>query len=152
MFIEHDGKIVNTDAVTNIVIENNKVIFNLDHFVSLKDENDRHIPDYVYMYFDEDEELRLIVNKITSLNWITSDFGTTYRGRYKANNRIINPDAISFIKFEDNKNRIIFNLRNSVSFSRNIQSKTSDFVYYDYENEGDYFREGNLISTMLGEK
>jgi len=150
MCIEHGGKIVNTNAVTNIVIEGNKVIFNLDYFVSLQGEDNKHIPDYVYMYFDTNGEMDDVIAKINSLNWITSDFGTTYNGSYKKNSRIVNPNAISFITFEDRKNRIIFNLRNSISFSRNVQSKTSDFVYYDHENENDYYAESDRISEILG--
>lgn len=152
MFIEHGGKIVNTNAVTNIVIEARKIIFNLDYSVSLQDEQDKHIPDYVYMYFDTSEEMEDVKQKIKVLNWITSDYGTTYNGNYKSNNRIVNPNAISFVKFEDRKNRIIFNLRNSISFSRNILSKTSDFVYYDHENQDDYYKESDRISDLLGGK
>ena len=151
MFIEHDDKIVNTEAVTNIVIEGSKIIFNLDYGVSLQNDVDRIIPDYVYMVIRNEEDFNDIKAKIDSLNWIKSEFGNfDNHGNYRNNNRIVNPKAISFLKFDDRKSRIIFNLRNSVSFNRDFSQKTSDFVYFDHTEVNDYESERTRVISILG--
>jgi len=153
MFLENNDKVVNTDSVTNIVIEGNKVIFNLDYGVSLQDNIDKIIPDYVYMIIKNDEDLADMKAQIDGLGWLTSTFGNYDRNNnYRANNRIVNPDAISFIKYESRKNRIIFNLRNSISFNREVHQKTSDFVYFDHVDEGDFESERTRIAAILGGK
>ena len=150
MFLENEDKVVNTDAVTNIVIEGNKVIFNLDYGVSLQDNVDKIIPDYVYMIVKDPEDLKRMKADIDSLNWITSEFGNYDRNNnYRANNRIVNPEAISFLKFDDRKSRVIFNLRNSISFNRDVYQRTSDFVYFDHTNDEDYNVERERITNIL---
>jgi len=151
MFLEYGDKIVNTDAVTNIVIEGNKCIFNLDYGVSLQNEVDRIIPDYVYMIIKDPQELQDMKQKINELNWITSEFGNyDFHKNYRANNRIVNPAQISFMKFDERKQRIIFNLRNSISFNRNDFQKTSDFVYFDHTSMEDYDSESMRIKLIIG--
>jgi len=153
MFLESGDKVVNTDSVTNIVIEGNKVIFNLDYGVSLQENIDKIIPDYVYMIIKNDEELADMKAQIDTLGWLTSTFGNYDRNNnYRANNRIVNPSAISFIKYEGRKNRIIFNLRNSISFNREVYKKTSDFVYFDHVETSDFENECTRISAILGAK
>ena len=151
MFLEHNDKIVNTDSVTNIVIEGNKIIFNLDYGVSLQDDIDKIIPDYVYMVIKDQDAFQEMKTAINDLNWITADFGNYDRNNnYRANNRIVNPAQISFLKFDERKQRIIFNLRNSVSFNRNAFSKTSDFVYFDHTSVEDFDSESLRIRRIIG--
>jgi len=152
MFLRYKEKIVNTDSVTNIVIEGNKIIYNLDYGVSLQDRKDRIIPDYVYMVINDPLELQIIKDKINTLNWISSDFGNYDRNNnYRANNRIVNPELISFVKFDERNSRIIFNLRNSISFNRDFDQRTSDFVYFDHTSIEDFEDEQDRISLILEE-
>jgi len=151
MFLEHNEKIVNTDSVTNIVIEGNKIIFNLDYGVSLQDDINKIIPDYVYMVIKDQDAFQEMKTAINDLNWITSDFGNYDRNNnYRTNNRIVNPAQISFLKFDERKQRIIFNLRNSVSFNRNPFQRTSDFVYFDHTSVEDFDNESIRIRAIVG--
>jgi len=151
MFLEYNDKIVNTNSVTNIVIEGNKIIFNLDYGVSLQNEIDKIIPDYVYMTIRDQNELDEMKSKIDNLGWLTSEYGNYDRhGNYRANNRIVNPDQISFLKFDERKQRIIFNLRNSISFNKNEFQRTSDFVYFDHTSSEDFDKESIRIKSIIG--
>lgn len=150
MYISHDNKIVNTDSVTNVVVEENKLIFNLDYSVSLDDNPDKIIADYVYMYFNNISEYNSILGQIGTLGWLTSEFGNyDFNGNYRSNNRIVNPKMISFVKFEEKKKRIILNLRTSVSRNKNIDEKTSAFVFFDHMNKDDYLDEVDRITKIL---
>ena len=152
MFLSNEDKMVNTDSVTNIVIEGNKVIFNLDYGISLQGDDAHIIADYVYMIVKDPGALEQMKQDIKSLNWIDSNFGAEdYKNVYRDNNRVVNPDAISFVKFDNRKSRIIFNLRSSVSFKRNIYQKTSDFVYYDHSYIDDFEDEKIRITNILKE-
>jgi len=150
MFLFHDDKSVNTDSVTNVVLEHNKIIFNLDYATSMPDNEDRLIADYVYFYFDNDQEMDECIAKIDRLGWI--------RSKNPRNNRIVNPNNISFIKFEKTNrgghqmNRIIMNLRTSISFSRDIYTKTSDFVYFEHDDTEEFESECTRITKFLEEK
>lgn len=151
MFIQHNDKIVNTDNVSNISIEENKIIFNMNYSVSLHENLNKMIPDYVYFSFTKFEktDFEYIENKIRSLGWISSEYGCTKNGNWKPNKRIINPKCLSFIKIDDIKNRIIFNLNASVSFYKSDLEKTSDFVFYDYDDEGEFREDCDNVGNML---
>ena len=146
-FFMYNDKIVNLDSVTNIIFENNKCIFNLDYSVSLNTNVDKLIPDYVYFYI-RDEDMEDVKKQIEGFGWLKSS--------NPFNKRIVNPSKISFVKFEESKNfnkknRIIINLRNSVSFNRDMFRKTSDFVYFDYDNYSEYIKEVARITDFLME-
>ena len=150
MFIKHDDKVINTDNVSNILIDNEKqkIIFNTNYPVSLHDNVYKLIPDYVYFVCDVDDFLR-IRDKIMNLKWISSDFGKIKHGEFKHNARLINPDCVSFIKIEDWKPRIIFNLNTSISFYKNDAEITSDFIFYDYQNSAEMNTDLELITQKL---
>ena len=150
MNIAYENKIVNMDSVTNVVVEENKLIFNLDYSVSLDSNPDKIIADYVYMNFINISEYNDILEKIGTLGWLDSEFGNyDFNDNYRANNRIVNPKMISFVKFEERKQRIILNLRTSVSRNKNVHEKTSAFVFFDHIKKDDYLDEVDRITKIL---
>lgn len=147
----HDDKIVNTDNVSNILVDDSKFIFNMNYSVSLNENKDKLIPDYVYFNCNK-EDYAKIAKQISSLGWISSEYGCTGKsGFWKPNKRIINPKSISFIKLEEWKLRIIFNLNTSISFYKNDYEKTSDFIFYDYDHIDDYEEDLQKITKLIGE-
>ena len=159
MFIKYEEKIVNIDGVTNIVIEDQKIIFNLDYPVSIRDNISKLIPDYVYFYVKDKNDFDDIMTKINGLGWIRSNSPGFYEkhGHRKAtNHELINPKQISFVKFEqfdkhgNKKNRIIINLRLPISFSGDIYSRTSDFIFFDYNKDDEAFEaDCDMFTTTL---
>ncbi len=158
MFIRYENKQVNVDSVTHIVFEGMKVIFNLDYAVSVKNNVDKHIPDYVYFDIQDDDEYLRIAKIIGDLDWISCSEPGTYQNHGRTmqmNHEIINPKAISFVKYEaddkrgNEKNRIIFNLRLSISFSKDVFNHTSGFVFFNYEDRVGYVSDMKRFSTKL---
>lgn len=144
-------KSVNTNRVTNLVIEGDKFIFNLDYSVSLPHDNSKLIPDYVYMVTENDEEYDYLDNAIADLNWIANSYPEYRKSQYSSNDNwhIVNPAMISFIKYDKANKRIIFNLRNTISFKRDYEKKTSGFIYYDFETDEIFNDEMNRIEGIL---
>lgn len=155
MFIHIDNKFgkksVNTDRVSNIVIEGDKFIFNFDYSVSLPAQNNKMIPDYAYLTVDGDEEYKYVDDAVADLNWISNSYPDYKRAPHSSNDNwhIINPETISFLKFEDDKNRIIFNLKNTISNSRDYSKMCSAFIFFDYEDSVKYDAEVARIKAHL---
>lgn len=146
MFITNKEKMVNIDNVTSMVQEGDKIIFNLDYGITLKGSK-KIIPDYVYFYCNGDE-VKEIVDTIVSKGWIQS---------VESNhpNRYINPEKISFLKWEEfnkynePKNRIIINFNVSVSFNGSEDLRTSDSIYLDFNDSQTFNSEKGRISSIL---
>jgi len=147
LFIKNKNKLVNLDSVTSVVIEGTKVIFNLDYGISLRNANEKIIADYVYFFYDSVEEVQEVI-KIVSKVFLNSQTSSV-------SNRYINPNKISFIKFEEfdkqdnEKNRIIVNFNVSVSFNGINDVKTSDSIYLDYSCKADYISEVKRFTNIL---
>ena len=136
----HKGdQIVNLDNVTSIMFDPRKIIFNMNYGISLSTRKDQIIPDYVYFYIDKDNR-----DSSKNLKRILQHYGWFSFSKSDNSNRWVNPQNISFVKTEiriknsKRKYRIIINLANTVSLSNDIFSKTSDAVYYDFDNEKDF--------------
>ena len=100
------------------------------------------------------------MNQIDGLKWIKSsnpDFYEKHGHRKATNHELINPKQISFVKFEqfdkygNKKNRIIINMRLSISFSNDIFSRTSDFIFFDYKDNDEAFNNDcDMFTSVLG--
>jgi len=132
MFIRFkEEKTVNLDNVSNIYIEDingdkGKVIFNMNY--SVKIFGDKYTPDYVYWMYSNREELL----KITSL---IEEFTTDWVKPVEPGHRYVNPTCISSIGFDENKNRVIFNLNYNVTHPKDDRKLTSDFVFYNFSDK-----------------
>ena len=130
-FIQKQNIVVNIENVSSIMFEKSKVIFNFNYGITLS-HSDKIIPDYVY--FDKDEEtVSLIKDTIITRGWV--NFKNSDNP-----NRWVNPNCISFIKYDErnNKYRIIANLNASVSLSKYENVLTSDAVYWDFIDFQDF--------------
>ena len=148
MFLKNKNVIVNTDNTTSIMFENKKVIFNMNYGISLNHNIDHIIPDYVYFYCNNTEEVQEIKNKLDKSQWFTFE-------KSDNPNRWVNIKNISFIKDEvriknnKTKYRIIINLSSAVSLSNDIFARTSDAVYYDFTNEKEFIESYKNLNTLL---
>jgi hypothetical protein len=131
-FETQDNKFVNLRETTSIAFEEQKgkfkIIFNMNYGITLG--TGKIISDYIYSvyrnreYFEED--FYYLMGLVDEYQWIKCK-----------EPRIINPDHISFVTQDPNKNRVIINIASSVSFHDN-KSKTSDFVYINLDNKKEY--------------
>ena len=154
-FVTNDGKMVNLTEVTNIAFDpyftdrfgnaTPKIIFNFSYGVHLP-KSDKVISDYVYSVYhnkaDYDKAVKHLNQLINKKNWIAP----VVDGEI---NKIINPDKVSFINFDDSNLRLIFNLTSSVSFHRNYHRLTSDFVYIDCVSPDEYQRNKDYVKAHL---
>jgi hypothetical protein len=137
VFIKYKDKAVNTDIVTHISIYENKWVFHLNYQISSPHNELKKIPDYVEFYPDNNSDVDFIDGKISSLNWISN---LDPRGQV-----IVNPSKIGFVKYDDERNRIILNLTCSASLKHDYSTLTSDFVYFTYQNKQEY----NIMCDIL---
>ena len=138
-FETNDSKFVNLREVTSIAFEDQKnkygrrykIIFNMNYGVSLKDNPFKQISDYVYSVYDNRTDFmadfEYLMNLVDEYQWIKAK-----------EPRIVNPDHISFVTQDYRKNRIIINLASSVSFHGNTETKTSDFIYINCDDEKEF--------------
>ena len=155
MFIQLDNKygdkIINTDKVTNVVIEDEKFIFNFDYSVSLQHNKAKIIPDYAYLTATTDDEFNYLDDAIASLGWISHSYPHhKAHSSYNTNDNwhIINPNGISNVKFTKT-NRIIFNFGNSVSVNRENDKYSASFVYFDYDDIESFEADKTRIKNIL---
>ena len=153
MNIQKDDIIINLDNVSSIMFENKgfkevKVIFNFNYGITLEGSN-RIIPDYVYLFYKEDEEdLKNLIESIKLKGFITFENSDNP-------NRYVNTNNVSFIKFTKKKlkdglkYRIIFNLNSSVSLSASPSFHTSDAVYYDFFDYEEFQKQKNYLASYL---
>jgi hypothetical protein len=145
--------VINLDNVSNIIFLENKVIVNFNYFVSLQNDVDKHIPDYIYIYPNEEQRKKLESILIRE-GWIFSKSSDNP-------NRYVNPDCIAFIKREERtkvhrdgsrekKYRIIVNLNYTVSLNHDIYRKTSGAVYYDFTSYEEMEKNYNRFLKVLG--
>ena len=145
MFLTLNNKTVNTETVHNIAFEDKKrkIIFNFEYGVSLRDDEDKIISDYVYFLFDNDEDFETTKARLIDMEgWLGS--GADYI------NRIVNSKKISFMTSDTYSNRIIFNLTSSVSFTKNKYSRSSDFVWWTYNSASELIEHYARIKAELG--
>jgi len=155
-FIEtSDGDLINLDSVSNIVFDQEwkdrfgnhkpKIIFNFAYPVSLP-RSDKKISDYKYLIFKSVEEYKAVEKDleklINSKNWIAPVINNKIQ-------KIINPDKISFMTFDDDNLRIILNLCTTVSFHGDYQRMTSDFVYLNHYDWEEYQNNLSYIRGLL---
>ena len=154
----HDRKIINIKQVSNIGFENYidrnnqetwKIIINFAYGVSLKNEYRKQISDYQYLVFHDESEYQVYVDEFSKLindySWLAPRIGGAVK-------RIINPDMISFIATDLRKNRVIVNLASSVSFYNNVDRKTSDFLFIDFNSLNEFKLEYQYMVSKLSER
>jgi hypothetical protein len=153
-----DKKVVNLKEVSNIGFEyykdrNNrdawKIIYNFSYPVSLRGNNDKLIPDYLYhVYYDKSEYDRtvdILNDLINEQLWLAPSIDGIVK-------RLINPNKISFIAKDERKNRIIVNLSTTTSFYNDFHKKTSDFLYLDFKTHEEFQAEYNYMMEQINLK
>ena len=150
-----NSKIVNIDQVSNIAFEikeqkgstRYKIIYNMSYPISLKSNNSKMIPDYVYMVFDNEDQYQ---EKVDELNLLLEDWIAPIRNDII--DRIVNPKFISFINTDINQNRVIVNLATSISFYSDYSRHTSDFIYFTFDTPDEFESEYKYMRDQLGLK
>lgn len=153
-----DRKIVNLENVSNIAFEeftnrdgetNWKIIFNFDYGVSLRNDFDKIIADYVYFVYKNKDEYDTMTDELSNLINEKSWIAPLIAGNVS---RIANPKKISFVATDERKNRIILNLATTVSFFSNSKRKTSDFLFFDFVSYDEYKENLKYIQDQLNQE
>ena len=153
------NQIINLDHVSRIAYDkdNLRIIFNLDYGVEI-DVNSpingkkikKLITDYIYINFDSEDEFYSNINKLDEALLRVFNFIR----KPASGNGYINLNRVSSVKFDNSKNRIIFNFANSIDFMnhniRNSQFKiTSEFIYCDFDDRGKYVIESEKVKEVI---
>lgn len=120
-------EIINLKNVSNInILNSNRIVFNMNYSVKILN-NNKIISDYSYWDSGSTEEHDDNIESILQNTYVQNNF-LVY------NSAMINVHEISTVKFDDFKNRIIFNLSHPVSFNgTKPDDTTSEFVYVNLE-------------------
>lgn len=137
MFFKTSSRIINLTNVSNINIikENFRVVFNMNYYVDIhKGKETNKISDYVYWDFLNLEEMNKSLSTLYENKYFMENF------LYNGNKCFINTKSISSIKFDSNKNRVIFNLSHPITYTnKNFEKKvTSEFVYSNFKDNEKY--------------
>ncbi len=156
---EIKNQIINLDHVSSIAFdnENYRIIFNLDYGVEI-DVNSaikgkkvkKLITDYIYVNFDSLEDFS---SATTKLNEALSKISNFIK-KPASGNGYINLNRVSSVKFDNSKNRIIFNFANSIDFmnhnAQNAQFKiTSEFIYCDFTDPDKFMAESESVKNAM---
>lgn len=145
MFILTPERYVNLKNVSNINIDNNRIIFNMSYNINIS--SNKQISDYVYWEGDAND-LDARIHIIESNSYFNGNFIRKIKGGY------ININEVSSVKILDKKMRVIFNLSHPVTF-KDYQGNlklTSEFVYVDASHEKEFNQYVNYVKETLGEK
>lgn len=147
MFIKTNDRLVNLENVSNINIlpHEKRIVFNLDYSIEIIQDGElKYISDYVYWDLIDDANFKYALEVIGKNVYIHANFIPHEKG-------FINRHEISSIKFSDKKNRVIFNLSHPVTFMdfSGHSRITSEYVYVDFKNYGDYSAYADLVENTL---
>lgn len=94
----------------------------------------KYTPDYTYWEYSSEEEkneiIKLIEGKLRESSWIFPENPTL---------RYVNLDCVSSISFDDRNNRIIFNLNYHVTHPKDDTKLTSDYVFWNFNDDGEKY-------------
>jgi hypothetical protein len=146
MFLKTNDKIINLKNVSNINILEKRIIFNMNYSIEIF--KNKFISDYVYWDALNLDDLDENLKKLFLNDYFNKNFFKKLDGK-----GFINKNEISSIKFDKNKNRVIFNLSHPVTFkdSKSIEKLTSEFVYVNCNTIDKYNLYINNIKETFGE-
>lgn len=140
-------RIINLDSVSSIAILNdtNRVVFNLAYACTMSSmgtkKDNVEIADYIYWdNYDQDTLDKLLATEYMKQNFITLP-------NY---NRLINKKHIASIKFDNNRRRVIVNIKCSIRLHPGADL-SSDFLFIDANDEQHYNDIKNIIMGLTQE-
>lgn len=149
-FIRIDDKFLNLDSCASVGLSKNdgknrfRIVFNLSHSIEVFDKQLNKnivVADYKYWDFDSSIEFNKNLEKLTK-NLLASDFlFSTDKKHY-----YVNPAKVSYITFDDEHNRIIFNMSTSIT-KKTTGLLTNDYVFWTYSTKEEYIQN---IKTLEG--
>lgn len=144
-FLEHNNQtIVNLDNVSSIYFQEQEdtIIFNMNFSVNNVDSHNKElmVTSAVFWELLNSEFLEVKESIIDNLN---ADFF------FVSNNRCINLNTVSSIKFDDYNYRIIFNLNFGFNHPKDPNSFVNDFVYLNASTQEEYNENKNEINELL---
>lgn len=145
MFIKANESLINLDNVTNIGFLDNKlkIVFNFNCSIdSDKKGRIQLVADYRYWSFDNVDDYNNAISDLEKLiindkNWIIHK-----------NHHWVNLKYVTHINSDKAKNRIIFNLNNSITRDTRLgeDSLINDFVFWTFENSEDF---NNVFNSVV---
>ena len=150
-FIKNNDRIINLQNVSNIniVTRDQRIVFNLNYGIEIeKRGKTKVISDYVYLDTRSTDDFNNAKDEVQFNDYVEKHF-------IKHRNGYINKNEISSVKFSDKKNRVIFNLSHSITFTDyNTQEDrlTSEFVYVDFTEFSEYKSYSATVKQTLNLK
>lgn len=139
-----DSKTINIEQVSNIGIDIKKfrIIFNLQYSINIFG---KQTPDYVYFEYKDVNDLQKAVKAL--LEVIKDDFLISSDKRQ----RLVAKKCISSINYIEKQKRIIFNLNYDITHPNDSSKLTSDFVFWTFNNETEFYNDMKKLSDITKE-
>jgi len=136
-----DSKTVNIDQVSNIGIDTKKlrIIFNLQYSINIFG---KQTPDYVYFEYDDIVNLHRAIKSL--LEVIKDDFLISS----DKSQRLVAKKCISSINFIERQKRIVFNLNYDITHPNDSRKLTSDFVFWTFNDDAEYFSDYEKLKKI----
>jgi hypothetical protein len=147
--IENGRSILNLDTVTNITFlpTHNRIVYNFSNNIEINGKNGiQVIADYRYddctptTYMDKYSELTTKLYELKFIEPIYKTYGHHW----------VNPKWITFINIDKKRNRLMFNLNNSVTKPVGTEIMlVNDFVYWTHDTEAELQASVDYVFNLL---
>jgi len=148
MFVKTNDRYINLRNVSNInlVKRRNRVVFNLNYSVeiNLGDGITKEVSDYAYCDSTSLEEMNEKLSRLFGIPYFTDNFINILGGGY------VNKEAVSSIKFIDDRKRVIFNFNHNVEMTKGKEPILSaEFTYVNCSSEEEYDKYKEYVLETL---
>lgn len=148
MFIyikDKSDRIVNLDSVSSIALldKDHRVVFNMVYPCTLSSMGTKkegvEIADYIYWDSYSDGEL----NALLQCQYVNDNFI-----KFPNHNRLINKQHIASIKIDENRKRIIINIKCSIRLYAGADL-SSDFIFIDAPNDEMFTQYKGVVLSLI---
>jgi hypothetical protein len=143
---------INLDNVSNVYFDrnNSKIVFNMNTSCKL---NGNYSADYTYWEYVSGEDD--VIDRVSDI--LESEGFIVPNNMY---NRFVNPKSVTSFKVDENKLKVIYNLKCTVTHPEDVKKRlpvdrqrlTSDFVFIKFRDEDefyDYIQKLDEITTRI---
>lgn len=144
-YLSTNDRLINLQNVSNINVLTNsyRIIFNFNYGIDM---GKKTISDYVYWDAIDVHNFNYNLSVLNANKYFIDNYLDQING-----NGYINKNEISSIKFSEKKNRVIFNLSHSITFTDFYGNDkiTSEFVYVNCNNNQEFKDYSQYVKSKL---
>jgi hypothetical protein len=148
--IDYNRSVLNLANVTNIAFleKHNRIVFNFANNIEIKSSKGiQVIADYRYDDYNSSTEFKARQEELIK---VLDEYGYIKPMYSQYNHHWVNPSHVTFINVDKKRNRIMFNLSNSVTkLVDNEVMLVNDFVFWNCTSEEETVQATNYVFNLM---